>query len=131
MPRVELPSKQADGTPNYVEFTESLMSGTRFDVKDAVKYVLRADDEGRATQTVPGGNDDRQRVALWYNVITDWSFKDKGIPVPSQNAAGKDGAADLIGSTLDLDDFAALAEATQPLLDKVLANPKRARQSPS
>ena len=125
MPRVELPSE------NWVEFTESLMSGTRFDVKDAVKYVLRADDEGRATQTVPGGNDDRQRVALWFTVITDWSWAAKGIPVPSANPAGKEGVADLIGSTLDLDDFAALAEATQPLLDRVLANPKRATRSAS
>ena len=131
MPRVELPSKQADGTANWVEYRDSVMASVRFDVKDAVKSVIRADGEGQGYQEVSGGNDDRQRAALWYHIITDWSFAATGIPVPSQNAAGKDGVLDLIGATFTDEDYDKLAEATQEILTRMVRSPNRRKQSPS
>ena len=131
MPRTELVSKQADGTPNWVEWRDSVMSAVRFDVKDAVKSTIRAGDDGQAVQEIPGANDERQRMALWYHLITDWSFAEKGIPIPSLNAAGKDGAAELFLATLTDDDYDKLTEETQPILTRLVRNPKRAKQSPS
>ena len=126
MPRTELPSG------GFVEWKDKFMAGVRFDVKDAVKSVIRAADDGSgAVQEIPGANDERQRVALWWHIITDWSFAASGIPIPSQNAAGKDGAVDLICATLDDEDYAKLAEETQSILDRFARNPKRAKPSAS
>jgi hypothetical protein len=132
MPRTELVSKQADGTPNWVEWRDSVMSAVRFDVKDAVKSTIRAADDGTgAVQDIPGANDDRQRAALWWHIVTDWSFAASGIPIPSQNAAGKDGVLDLIGATLTDEDYDKLADATQEILTRMTRNPKRGKPSTS
>lgn len=125
MPRVELPSG------GWVEFRDSVMSAVRFDVRDSVKSVIRADDSGQAVQEIGGANDDRQRAALWWHIITDWSFAATGIPIPSANAAGKDGVLDLIGATFTDEDYDKLAEATQEILTRMTKNPKRAKPSPS
>ena len=131
MPRTELVSKQADGTPNWVEWRDSVMSAVRFDVKDAVKSTIRAGDDGQAVQEIAGANDDRQRAALLWHLITDWSFAAQGIPVPSQNAAGKDGVLDLLGATLTDDDYDKLVEAVHEILVRMTRNPSRRRQSAS
>jgi hypothetical protein len=124
MPRTDLPSKQPDGSPNWVEWSDRWMSGTRFHVKAAVEYRTSANPDGSGVvQVSDGANDDRQRLALWAQQITAWSFADQGIPIPSQNAGGPE----IIWTVLDGPDFVALAEATQPLLDEVTANPTRAR----
>ena len=125
MPRVELPSG------GWVEFRDSVMSAVRFDVRDSVKSVIRADDAGQAVQEIGGANDDRQRAALWWHIITDWSFAATGIPIPSQNAAGKDGVLDLIGATFTDEDYDKLAEATQEILTRMVRSPKRGKQSTS
>ena len=125
MPRTELPSG------GWVEWKDQFMAGVRFDVKDCVRSVIRADDSGQAVQEIPGANDERQRMALWYHLITDWSFAEKGIPIPSLNAAGKDGAAELFLATLTDDDYDKLTEETQPILTRLVRNPKRAKQSAS
>jgi hypothetical protein len=97
-----------------------------------VKSTIRAADDGTgAVQDIPGANDDRQRAALWWHIITDWSFASSGIPIPSQNAAGKDGVLDLIGATLTDEDYDCLADATQGILTRMTRNPSRRRQSPS
>lgn len=131
MPRTELPSTQPDGSPNWVEWNDKWMSGVRFAVKSAVVFEMTVSSSGNAREAVQrsdAANDDRQRIALWEQVITAWSFADRGIPVPSQNAAG----AQVVWSVLDGPDFNALAEATQGLLDEVTAVPTpRASAKPS
>ena len=131
MPRTELVSKQADGTPHWCEWRDSVMSAVRFDVRDSVKSVIKAGDDGQAVQEIGGANDDRQRAALWWHIITDWSFAATGIPIPSQNAAGKDGVLDLIGATFTDEDYDKLAEATQEILTRMVRSPKRGKQSTS
>ena len=131
MPRTELVSKQADGTPHWCEWRDSVMSAVRFDVRDSVKSVIKAGDDGQAVQEIGGANDDRQRAALWWHIITDWSFAATGIPIPSANAAGKDGVLDLIGATFTDEDYDKLAEATKEILTRMVRSPKRGKQSTS
>ena len=120
MPRTELPSG------NWVEWTDKWMSGVRFHVKAAVEYKTRAvPGASEVVQVSDGANDDRQRLALWAQQITAWSWSDTGIPVPSQNAGGPE----VIWTVLDGPDFNALADATQELLDAVTASPTRAAKT--
>ncbi len=118
MPRTELPSG------NWVEWKTDLMSGTRFAVKSAVVHEISGTPGGNeVVQRSDGANEDRQRLALWAEIITAWSWSEKGIPIPSQNVGGPE----VIWTVLDLDDFDKLAEDTQDLLDKVLSSPTRRR----
>lgn len=123
MPRTELPSG------NWVEWNQNWMSGVRFAVKSAVVYetvVMAGNGSREAVQRSDAANDDRQRLALWREQITGWSWADKGIPVPKDNAAG----AEVIWSVLDGPDFNALAEATADLFDEVTAVPTRTARKP-
>ena len=55
-----------------------------------------------------------QRNALLGRIIEKWSFQ---VPVPKDNSFQ---AADVIlGELLDLDDYQALVDAVQPLMDKI------------
>lgn len=124
MPRTELPSKQPDGSPNWVEWSDRWMSGVRFYVKAAVEFrseVTVTGNERKAVQISDAANEDRQRLALWREQITDWSFAGpgQGIPIPKNNTGG----AEIIWTVLDGPDFNALADATQGLLDEVTAVP--------
>jgi hypothetical protein len=110
MARAELPSKQADDTPNWVEYRDRLMSLDRFEVQE-VALVSVGDGVSR-TSFLALQND--MRNALLGRIITAWSFP---APIPSANAFL---AADkAIGGVLDLDDYAALEDAVQPLMDKI------------
>lgn len=116
MPRTELPSG------NWIDWSDKWMSGVRFHVKAAVEFRTVVTTNGNAREAVQvsdAANDDRQRLALWAQQITGWSFADNGIPVPSQNAGGPE----IIWTVLDGPDFNVLAEATQGLLDEVTATP--------
>lgn len=109
MPRIELASTQADGTPNWVEYRDKLMSQDRFEVQEAALVVMG--DNGK-TSLLALTND--MRNALLGKIISAWSFP---VPVPAQNSMA---AADkVIGGALDLDDYIILEEAVQPLLDKI------------
>jgi hypothetical protein len=120
MPRTELPSG------GWVEWDDKWMSGVRFNVKAAVEYKTRAvPGASEVVQVSDGANDDRQRLALWGQQITAWSFTDQGIPIPKNNVAGPE----VIWVTLDGPDFGALADATQELLDAVTASPTRAAKT--
>jgi len=113
MPRTELPSG------GWIEWTDKVMSGTRFEVRKAIRNEITSAPDGTVVQQLDGANEDRQRVALWFEVITGWSFAETGIPIPKANLAG----ADVVWQVLDMDDYNALADATQDLLEKVVATP--------
>ena len=118
MPRTELPSG------GWVEWNDKWMSGVRFHVKAAVEYKTRAvPGASEVVQVSDGANDDRQRLALWAQQITEWSWTEQGIRIPKENAGGPE----IIWTVLDGPDFDALADATQELLDAVTASPTRAK----
>jgi hypothetical protein len=104
MASVELPSG------NKVEYRDQLKAMDRFAVQDAVFLEVK---DGVNRAALGFANDIRN--ALLGRIITSWSY---GVPVPSQV---KDiTAADVvIGEAMDLDDYNALADAVQPLVDKV------------
>jgi hypothetical protein len=115
MPRIELPSG------GWVEYRDQLKASDRFAVQAVAKIEVKAGTATRGTAAPPDTrvaailemlND--QRNALLGRIITAWSFQDA---VPAQNDFA---AADvIIGNVLDLDDYAALEEAVQPLMDKI------------
>jgi hypothetical protein len=115
MPRIELPSG------GWVEYRDQLKASDRFAVQAVAKIEVVG---GTARKGEAAGGDRRvaailemlndQRNALLGRIITAWSFP---APVPAQNDFA---AADvIIGDALDLDDYAALEEAVQPLMDKI------------
>ncbi len=103
MAKIDLPSGA------WVEYRDALKARDRFEVHDAVTLEFRESGNRASLGMV---ND--QRNALLGRIITGWSYP---VPVPSQNSFQ---AADVvIGDVMDLDDYAALAEAVQPLMDKI------------
>lgn len=101
--RVELPSE------NWVEYRDDLKANDKFAVQDAIVIEL-SDGE---TRKVHGGTSNLMRNALLARIITAWSYP--GIPIPSQNIAG----VETIGDTLDIDDYNALSDSVETLLEKV------------
>ena len=122
MARVELPSLRegSETEHNWVEYREQLKASDRFAVQDAV-FIDTKGDTNRMSLGI--GNDVRN--ALLGRIITAWSY---GGPTPVQM---KDVAAadTVIGDAMDLDDYNALSEAVQPLVDKVSGN-KKDKQDP-
>jgi hypothetical protein len=84
-------------------------------VQDAVFLNVK---DGGVTQALGFQNDIRN--ALLGRIITGWSYNS---PTP---AGAKDlAAADvIIGEAMDIDDYNALADAVQPLVDKVSGSKK-------
>jgi hypothetical protein len=118
--RIELPSKQADDTPNWVEYRDRLMAGDRFAVQDAVSMEVGGED--RRSKVSLGMQNDL-RNALLGRIITAWSFP---VPVPSANDMQRAGV--VIGNAMDLRDYAALEKAVEPLMDLIAgreADPKQ------
>jgi hypothetical protein len=72
---------------------------------------------------VPGDLGTRQADAFLRETITDWSLAAEGVPIP--RTPGPNGAdrTDVIGDSLDSDDYAALHEQVQPLVLRVLGRP--------
>lgn len=103
MAKVELPSGA------WVEYRDQLKASDRFHVHDAVTLEFRESGNKASLGMI---ND--QRNALLGRIITAWSFQ---VPIPAQNSFA---AADvIIGEAMDLDDYQALADAVQPLMDKI------------
>jgi hypothetical protein len=107
--RVELPSRQPDGTPNWIDIRETIKGGDIFAVHEA--NIVKLDDNGRATEISFQKAEDDQLIALAQRVITGWSFQ---VPLPAGFAAAKSVLSDLEGP--DLKKFRA---AVRPLLDQV------------
>lgn len=104
MASIELPSG------NSVEYREKLMAIDRFAVQDAVFIESK---DGSTKAALGFGNDIRN--ALLGRIITKWSY-----PTPTPAECKDMVAADVaIGNAMDLDDYNALADAVQPLVEKV------------
>jgi len=104
MARAELPSGE------WVEYRDKLIAADRF----AVQAVARVEfgDSGNKASFLEMQND--MRNALLGRIITGWSYHS---PIPSADSFR---AADMvIGETMDLDDYAALEKAIEPLMDKI------------
>ena len=108
--RAEMPSKQADGTHNWVEYRDSLMAIDKFAV-DEVATVLMGD-AGNKVSALAMRND--MRNALLSRIISAWSYP---VPVPKDNNFQ---AADVvIGNAMNLRDYGALSRAVEPLMDEI------------
>lgn len=110
MPRLDLPSG------NWIEYRDQLMAADKFAVQDALTLTVNSGN----SQVVSGGIANQMRNALLRQIITGWSY---GAPIPSMNGGGD------IGHTFNLDDYNAVEEAVQPLLDKVSFVPNREQPS--
>lgn len=102
--RVELPSG------NWIEYRDKLLAADRFAVQAVARVELK--DSGNSASFLEMQND--MRNALLGRIITKWSYNG---PVPKDDSFR---AADMvIGETMDLDDYAALEKAIEPLMDKI------------
>ena len=120
--RVELPSKQADGTPNWVEYRDSLMAIDKFAVDEVATVTMG--ENGNKVSALAMRND--MRNALLGRIISAWSYP---VPVPSANSFQ---AADVvIGSAMNLKDYAALSRAVEPLMDEIEGRELPDPKSPS
>lgn len=124
--RIDLPSKQPDGTtPNWVEVRDRLSVQDRIEANAALTFRFEPGPDNTEVRTMTGGSDDKMRIALLGRIITAWSFP--GIPAPAQNIASPE---DLIDSVLDLDDYEAVCDAIAPLFQRILRNgPKTAAKT--
>jgi hypothetical protein len=113
MARVELPSKQADGTPNFVDLKspDDFMACDLFAIHRAVRVKSSAN--GDTEYSAQEWADDRVNAFL-ASAITGWSFP---APIPAQTTVA---AADVvIGRVMRAKDWAALRRAAQPLMDEL------------
>jgi hypothetical protein len=113
MPHVELPSRQADDTPNWVDLKspDDFMAADLFALHRAVRIKSGA---GGETDYSPAEMADDRVNSFLNSAITAWSFPS---PIPSQNGVA---AADVtIGRTMKAKDWAALRKAAAPLMDEL------------
>ena len=113
MPRIELPSKHADGSANWVEVAspDDLMAETLFAIHRAVRITSGA---GGDTSYSPREMEDDSVNAFLGFAITGWSFP---APIPSQmNAAPAD---KVIGRTMSGKDWSSLRKQVRPLMDEL------------
>ena len=115
--KVDLPSGA------WVELRENLKAADRFAVQAVASVEVGGSaGEGRTRASFLEMQND-MRNALLGRIITAWSYP---APIPDNGLA----AADVvIGNAMDLDDYAALEKAVEPLMDKIAgrqaADPKK------
>ena len=117
MAKIDLPSG------GWVEYRDALKASDRFAVQEVAHVQLGAGNDDKRTAAFLAMQND-MRNALLGRIITGWSFP---APIPSLNSFQ---AADVvIGEALDLDDYATLEKAVEPLMDKIsgrgLPDPKK------
>lgn len=111
--RIELPSKQADGTQNWVEVREpdDFMAGELMAIHSAQKITSGPNGE---TVYAPKEMEDDAASAFLGPAITAWSFPS---PIPSQvNVAAAD---KVIGRAMKGRDFSVLKRKVRPLIDEL------------
>lgn len=108
--RIELPSMKDAKDHNWITIRTNLKASDRFEVQKVAKMTITG--EANLAAYLEMEND--MRNALLGRIITSWSFPTS---IPSENSFA---AADkIIGDTLDLDDYAVLEEAIEPLMLKI------------
>jgi hypothetical protein len=113
MPRFDLPSKQSDGTFNWVEVAnpDDMLAETLFAIHAAVRI---SSGSGGETTYSPRAMEDDQVNAFLAHAITAWSFP---APIPSQmNAAPAD---KVIGRAMTGKDWSSLKNQVRPLMDEL------------
>lgn len=123
MPRIEMPSKQPDGSPNWIEYRDDLRVRDRLAVQAVAKVQIG--ETGNSVSMMEMEND--MRNALLGRIITAWSYP---YPIPANNSFA---AADVVIGDMDLDDYSVLEAAVQPFMDKISgrkapADPKKQPQ---
>jgi hypothetical protein len=111
--RVTLPSKHADGTPNWVDLKspDDFMAADLFAMHRAVR--VRQSATGETEYSAQEWADDRVNAFL-SSAITSWSFPS---PIPAQNGVA---AGDVvIGRAMRAKDWAVLRKAAGPLMDEL------------
>ena len=104
MAKVELPSG------NHVEYRDKLLAADRFAVQAVARVELK--ESSNSASFLEMQND--MRNALLGRIIVAWSYDG---PTPSEDHFR---AADMvIGETMDIDDYAALEDEVEPLMDKI------------
>ena len=120
--RIEMPSKDSEGNPNWIDIREDLKVRDRLAVQEVA--TVQIGETGNSMSMLAMQND--MRNALLGRIITAWSYS---FPIPSQNSFV---AADVAIGEMDLDDYSVLEAAVQPLMDKisgrVTADPKKQPQ---
>ena len=120
--RIEMPSKDSEGSPNWIDIREDLKVRDRLAVQEVA--TVQIGESGNSMSMLAMQND--MRNALLGRIITAWSYS---FPIPSQNSFV---AADVAIGEMDLDDYSVLEAAVQPLMDKisgrVTADPKKQPQ---
>ena len=113
MPRFDLPSKQSDGSPNWVEVADpdSMMAETLFAIHRAVRIASSPSGE---TSYSPREMDDDSVNAFLSKAITGWSFP---APIPAQ--ANMAAADVVIGRTMTGKDWSSLRKQVRPLMDEL------------
>jgi hypothetical protein len=110
--KVELPSGA------WIQIRDKLMADDKFAVQSS--FTIPVDEEGR--QQMPSGIQNIMRNALLERVIEAWGGGSlEGQPPPAQNIQG----VAAIGQLLDIEDYNALCEAVDPMLEKVTFGPNR------
>jgi hypothetical protein len=104
--RVDLPSG------GYIVCRDKLQAEDKFGVQDSLRFKVKDGQE----QEVSGGITNTMRNALLAGIITEWSLD---APLPAQDP---DAGMKAIRA-MDIDDYNALQEAVEPLLEKVSFRP--------
>ena len=113
MPRFDLPSKQADGTSNWVEVAnpDDMLAETLFAIHAAVRISSGAG--GETTYSPREMEDDSVNAFLSFG-ITAWSFP---APIPAQ--ANMAAADVVIGRVMKAKDWSSLKNQVKPLMDEL------------
>ena len=102
-----------------VTLRDKLTAKDKFRVQGAIRLSL---DTATGLQESTGSIVNDMRNALLVGIIENWSFD--SLPLPSIQASSLD--------DLDIDDYNALSDAVEPMLDKVVnSGPNRAARSSS
>jgi hypothetical protein len=110
--RIDLPSKQADGSPNYVDLREidDLLAEDLF----AIHRAVRLPAGGENPTYSPREMDDDSANAFLGRMITAWSFPS---PVPIQNGVAAHDVT--IGRAMRARDWSVLRRKIKPLIDEL------------
>lgn len=118
MAKVELPSGA------WVEYRDKLKAADRFAVQSVVSVEVGMENNRNRAAFLEMQND--MRNALLGRIITDWSYP---VPIPANDSFR---AADMvIGDAMDLEDYAALEKAVDPLMDLIAGRNQPDPKKPS